>query len=72
MGYSCNISSHVERLITQAGLLDLRFHDLGHTSVTLLLEQGLDPKSVLDRIGHADLGERGGHACRPPVSISVA
>jgi integrase len=35
-----------KRLIRQSGLPDLRFHDLRHTSATLLLAQGVHPRIV--------------------------
>jgi integrase len=44
-----------KRLIQQSGLPDLRFHDLWHTSATLLLAQGVHPKIVQERLGHADI-----------------
>jgi integrase len=44
-----------KRLIRQAGLPDLRFHDLRHTSATLLLAQGVHPKIVQERLGHGDI-----------------
>jgi integrase len=44
-----------KRLIKQAGLPDLRFHDLRHTSATLLLGQGVHPKIVQERLGHVDI-----------------
>lgn len=34
-----------------AGLPRLRFHDLRHTSATLLLESGVDVKTVAERLG---------------------
>jgi integrase len=33
----------------------IRFHDLRHTSATLLLAQGVHPKIVQERLGHADI-----------------
>lgn len=33
----------------------IRFHDLRHTSATLLLLQGVNPKVVSERLGHADV-----------------
>jgi integrase len=47
--------THFKRLIRQSGLPDLRFHDLRHTSATLLLAQGVHPKIVQERLGHADI-----------------
>lgn len=32
-----------------------RFHDLRHTHATLLLESGVNPKVIQDRLGHADI-----------------
>jgi integrase len=43
------------RLIRQSGLPDLRFHDLRHTSATLLLAQGVHPKIVQEHLGHAGI-----------------
>jgi hypothetical protein len=42
-------------LIRKAGLPELRFHDLRHTSATLLLAQGVHPRIVQERLGHADI-----------------
>lgn len=44
-----------KRLIRSASLPDLRFHDLRHTSATLLLGQGVQPKIVQARLGHAGI-----------------
>jgi integrase len=38
----------------KAGLERIRFHDLRHTHATLLLKQGVHPKIVAERLGHAD------------------
>ena len=35
---------------------DVRFHDLRHTHATLLLRQGVHPKVVSERLGHATVG----------------
>ncbi|WP_434182251.1 site-specific integrase [Bacillus thuringiensis] len=35
--------------------LKIRFHDMRHTHATLLLLQGVNPKIVLERFGHADV-----------------
>jgi integrase len=37
----------------RAGLGGVRFHDLRHTHATLLLRQGVHPKIVSERLGHA-------------------
>ncbi|MFJ2033861.1 tyrosine-type recombinase/integrase [Streptosporangium sp. NPDC087985] len=38
-----------------AGLGDMRFHDLRHTCVTLLLNLGVLPQGVRDIVGHSDI-----------------
>jgi integrase len=43
------------RLIKQAGLPNIRFHDLRHTAATLLLEQGTHPKIVQDLVGQSSI-----------------
>lgn len=51
-----NSLSHAFGTLTAAsGLPVIRFHDLRHTSATLLLAQGVHPKIVQERLGHADI-----------------
>ena len=45
-----------DRIIRRAGLPKIRFHDLRHTHATLLLQQGVHPKIVSERLGHANIG----------------
>ena len=40
---------------SEAGLPDIRFHDLRHTCATLLLSRGHHPKLVQDLLGHASV-----------------
>jgi integrase len=42
-----------KRLLKQARLPDIRFHDLRHTAATLMLEWGIHPKVAQERLGHA-------------------
>jgi len=42
-----------ERLIAQAGLPPIRFHDTRHTFATLMLELGESPKTVQTMLGHS-------------------
>lgn len=42
-------------LLTKAGLPSIRFHDLRHTSATLLLLGGAHPKVVQERLGHSQI-----------------
>jgi len=49
LGQSLHVNvlvTQFKRLIRKAELPELRFHDLRHTSVTLLLAQGVHPKIV--------------------------
>ncbi len=42
-------------LLQSAGVPAIRFHDLRHTAATLLLAQGVHPKVVQERLGHAQI-----------------
>lgn len=42
-------------LLKKAKLPDIRFHDLRHTSATLLLAAGVHPKIVQERLGHSQI-----------------
>jgi integrase len=44
------------RLVEEAGLPRIRFHDLRHTAATLMLKRGIHPKVVQERLGHANIG----------------
>jgi integrase len=43
------------QLTAKAGLPAIRFHDLRHTSATMLLAAGVHPKIVQERLGHTDI-----------------
>jgi integrase len=45
------------QLIDRAGVPAIRFHDLRHTCATLLLAEGVHPKVVQERLGHANIAE---------------
>ena len=52
-----NISQReFKKLLSLAGLPDMRFHDLRHTNATLLLEAGVPAKVVSERLGHSGIG----------------
>jgi integrase len=42
-------------LLRQAGLPDIRFHDLRHTCATLLLTKGIHPKIVSEMLRHSSI-----------------
>ena len=45
-----------KRLLAQAGISEsVRFHDLRHTHATWLLEKGVHPKVVAERLGHSSI-----------------
>jgi len=50
-----NLYHNFKRLLIEAGLPDVRFHDLRHTAATLMLQQGVHPKVVQERLGHSDI-----------------
>jgi len=44
-----------KKCLQKAGLPNLRFHDLRHSAATLMLQQGIHPKVVQERLGHSDI-----------------
>jgi integrase len=50
------LSSGWYRLLKRSGLPHVRFHDLRHAHATLMLLQGVHPKVVSERLGHASIG----------------
>ncbi len=44
------------RLVQREGLAGVRLHDLRHTHASLMLKQGVHPKVVQERLGHASIG----------------
>lgn len=43
------------KIIRNAEIKTIKFHDLRHTHATLLLKQGVHPKIVSERLGHSDI-----------------
>jgi integrase len=50
-----NFTRYFERLLKQAGLPHIRFHDGRHTFATLMLEMGEAPKVVQTMLGHTKI-----------------
>lgn len=44
------------KTVRRLGLREVRFHDLRHTHASLMLKQGIHPKIVSERLGHATIG----------------
>ncbi len=49
------VSHNFSKALKKAGLPHMRFHDLRHTHATLMLEQGIHPKVVSERLGHSSI-----------------
>ena len=45
-----------KKILKDAGLEHIRFHDLRHTFATLALQNGMDVKTVSSMLGHYDAG----------------
>jgi integrase len=50
-----NIVKYFKVLLLEAGLPDIRFHDLRHTAATLMLQQRIHPKVVQERLGYSQI-----------------
>jgi integrase len=50
------MARNYRKLVDKSGLPYIRFHDLRHTHATLLLQQGVHPKVVSERLGHSTIG----------------
>lgn len=48
-----NMLRHFKHKLTSIGLPNIRFHDLRHTTASLLLEKNVHPKIVSELLGHS-------------------
>lgn len=43
-------------IVDRSAVPVIRFHDLRHTAASLMIRRGIPPKTVSERLGHADVG----------------
>jgi integrase len=48
-----NLLRIFKKLLKEASLPEIRFHDLRHTAASLMLQEGIHPKIVQERLGHS-------------------
>ena len=49
------VSHAFNKIMRKAGLPNIRLHDLRHTHASLLLQAGVHPKIVQERLGHSSI-----------------
>ena len=50
-----NVIRAFSAVVTTANLPALRFHDLRHTAASLLLAQGVSPRTIMETLGHSQI-----------------
>jgi integrase len=50
-----NVTREFQGMLADARLPRVRFHDLRHTAATLLLSQGVDPRTIMETLGHSQI-----------------
>ena len=51
--YPDTCSKIINKLVKKYDLEKITFHGLRHTSASLLINEGIDPKTVSQRLGHS-------------------
>lgn len=68
-----NVNRTFKRLIDKAGLKEIRFHDLRHTHVTMLIKNRETPQAIAERLGWSDTRMIDKYAhIRPDIQEDVA
>lgn len=49
------VQIHMKRYIEKSGVKKIRVHDLRHSHVAYLIDQGVDPLIIKDRVGHKSI-----------------
>ncbi|MEH6948891.1 tyrosine-type recombinase/integrase [Bacillus sp. JJ634] len=52
---SATLSKRLKAQAIKLGLPAIRFHDLRHTYVTMLIKQNVNVKVILERVGHTSI-----------------
>ena len=50
-----NLNRLFKAILRDAGLPAIRYHDLRHTAASLLLAQGVDPRTIMETLGHSQI-----------------
>ncbi|MCR5523890.1 MAG: site-specific integrase [Clostridia bacterium] len=50
-----HVTRHFKRLLKNAGMPDIRFHDLRHSCASMLVSKGFKLKDIQEWLGHADI-----------------
>lgn len=50
-----NVTRVFHRVLEEAELPSIRFHDLRHTAASLLLAQGVDFRTIMETLGHSQI-----------------
>lgn len=50
-----NVLHHFQKLCKEYGLPKIRFYDLRHTHASLLIQEGMHPKVIAERLGHSSI-----------------
>ena len=52
---ACNVTRAFKEVLTAANLPPARGHDLRHTAASLLLAQGVGPRTIMENLGHSQI-----------------